>query len=70
MCEGLLGGGDQLGPPLPHAPLVLRLLVEPLVVTQLLLTHAVDGGAHAAHVRLGKSGTLQEMFYFIFIMFK
>ena len=27
-------------------------LVEPLIVTELLLAHAVDGGAHAAQVGL------------------
>ena len=48
VSEGLLGGGHQLGPPLPDPPLVVSLLVEPLVVAQLPLAHTVDGGAHSA----------------------
>ena len=45
MSEGLLGGGDELGPPLPDPPLVLVLLVEPLVVAELPLADAVYGRA-------------------------
>ena len=48
VSEGLLGGGDELGPPLPDPPLVVSLLVEALVVAQLPLAHTVDGGAHSA----------------------
>ena len=42
VSEGLLGGGDELGPPLPDPPLVLVLLVEPLVVAELPLADPVD----------------------------
>ena len=43
VSEGLLGGGDELCPPLPDPPLVLVLLVEPLVVAELPLADPVDG---------------------------
>ena len=33
MSEGLLGGRDESGPPLPHLPLVLLHVVIPLVVS-------------------------------------
>ena len=33
MSEGLLGGRDEPGPPLPHLPLVLLHVVIPLVVS-------------------------------------
>ena len=33
MSEGLLGGRDQPGPPLPHLPLVFLLVVISLIVT-------------------------------------
>ena len=45
VSEGLLCGGDELGPPLPDPPLVLVLLVEPLVVAELPLADAVYGRA-------------------------
>ena len=48
VSEGLLGGGHQLGPPLPDPPLVVSLLVEALVVAQLPLAHTVYGGTHSA----------------------
>lgn len=32
VCEGLLSGGEESCPSLPHAPLVLVFLVESLVV--------------------------------------
>ena len=54
VSEGLLGGGDELGPPLPDPPLVLVLLVEPLVVAELPLADPVYGGAHTAGWHLNK----------------
>ena len=35
MSEGLLGGRDESGPPLPHLPLVLLYVVIPLVMSTL-----------------------------------
>ena len=35
VSEGLLGGRDESGPPLPHLPLVLLYVVIPLVMSTL-----------------------------------
>ena len=55
VSEGLLRGGDELGPPLPDPPLVLVLLVEPLVVAELPLADAVDGRADPTGRHLNKT---------------
>ena len=61
--EGLLGGGDQLRPPLLQPPLVLVLLVEPFIVREFLLTksrsQSVHRGAHSG-VTLAKDDIISK----------
>ena len=61
--EGLLGGGDQLRPPLLQPPLVLVLLVEPLIVTELPLADAVYWGTDTTGRHLNKTSLVSSIQY-------
>ena len=63
VSEGLLRGSDELGPPLPHPPLVLVLLIEPLIVAELPLADAVYRGADTTSRHLNKISLVSRIQY-------